>query len=161
MSSETQNPATKTISGIIIINSYKSVQHTTQERLVSSTSRFKDGCASTDNARGGFGNGQYVRPARAPHAYGAKTYISCCNMPKNRSGCKKTSLLQDCGSTQWRIQDWRLLVHSGCLPTRRGGGGGHGPSRPPLNPPVVAKVCLHGDDDNFVCEINRATGQRY
>ena len=26
---------------------------------------------------------------------------------------------------------WRLLVHSGCLPTRRGG---HGPSRPPLDP---------------------------
>jgi len=27
------------------------------------------------------------------------------------------------------VWKWRLLVHSGCLPTRRGGG--HGPSRPP------------------------------
>ena len=31
------------------------------------------------------------------------------------------------------VWKWRLFVHSGCLFTRRGG---HGPSRPPLDPPV-------------------------
>ena len=50
---------------------------------------------------------------------------------------------RECPPPQWGRQKiirflvwkWRLLVHSGRLPTWRGGR--HGPSRPPLDPPVV------------------------